>query len=112
MPSQSFTSAAPSTAKHSEMPVHNKHAYEQLEVPRPSNNSSLSNTHEIEPSPRNGNLHSDNAQREASSRSSNVLEKARAAIAAAERATAAARAAAALVHTNSFGPSKLEGRSS
>ncbi|KAI9078527.1 hypothetical protein K1719_039465 [Acacia pycnantha] len=109
--SSSFTSA-PSTMKHPEMPVLNKQAYEHLEASRPSNNKSHLNTHEIEPSPKNGDLHSDDAKRESRSQSGDVLEKARAAIAAADRASAAAWAAAALVHTISFGPSKLEGRSS
>ncbi|XP_028768609.1 IST1 homolog [Neltuma alba] len=109
--SSSFTSA-PSTMKHSQMPVHNKQAYEHLESRTPSNNKSYFNTHEIEPSPKNGDLHSDDAKRETRSQSGDVLEKARAAIAAADRASAAARAAAALVHTIGFGPSKLEGRSS
>lgn len=117
MPSQNLSKSssftlAPSTKKNSQMSVHNKQAYEHLEAPSPFNNKPHLNTQEIEPSPKNGDLHSDDAKRETRSQSIDVLEKARVAIAAAERASATARAAAALVHTNSFGPSKLEGRSS
>lgn len=93
------------------MSLHNKHAYEHLEAPSPSNNKSLLNTHEIEPSPKTNDAYPDDANSETRSQSCDVLEKARAAIAAAERASAVARAAAALVHNNNFGPSKVEGRS-
>ncbi|KAJ0096073.1 hypothetical protein Patl1_14970 [Pistacia atlantica] len=50
-------------------------------------------------------------KRETTSQSSDVLERARAAIASAERASAAARAAAQLVNAE-FGSLKLEGKSS
>lgn len=89
--------------------MHNKQTHEHLEAPSPyNNNKSHLNTHEIEPSPKIPN----EAKIETRPQSGDVLEKARVAIAAAERATAAARAAAALVHNNSFGVPKLEGRSS
>lgn len=66
---------------------------------------------EIEPSSLNPKSVVTEVKHEPASRSSDVLEKAQAAIAAAERATAAARAASELVNTN-FNSFKLEGKSS
>lgn len=87
--------------------MHEKQEYKHLEAPIPSNNNWL-NTNEIEQSHKNNDVPVGD---ETVFQSSDVLEKARAAIASADRAAAAARAAAALVHNN-FGSLKLEGESS
>ncbi|KAK7269769.1 hypothetical protein RIF29_22504 [Crotalaria pallida] len=80
--------------------------YKHQEVPSPSNNFRL-NSNEIEQSHKNNAVPIDDVKSETGLKSSDALEKARAAIASAERATAAARAAAALVQSN-FGSLKLE----
>ncbi|KAI4357812.1 hypothetical protein L6164_001736 [Bauhinia variegata] len=104
---QGSFNSTPSNREHS-ISMHNRQNYQLVEVPSPSNGKSLLNTHEIEPSPKNN---VGDAKIETRVQSSDVLEKARAAIASAERASAAARAAAALVNNN-VGSSKLEGKSS
>ena len=88
----------------------NKQDYRHIEAPSPSNHKSVLNTHEIEPSPKKDDVTPvDDAEIGTRSQSSDVLAKARAAIASAERTSAAARAATALA--NNFGSLKLEGRS-
>jgi len=89
--------------------VHAKQEYKPLEAPSPSNNNSLLNTNEIEHSHENNDVPAGDAKSEIRFQSSDVLEKARAAIASADRASAAARAAAALVQSN-FGSLKLGGK--
>ncbi|KAK7343403.1 hypothetical protein VNO77_12114 [Canavalia gladiata] len=91
--------------------VHDKQEYKHLEAPSPSNNNSWLNTNEIEQSRKSNDVPIGDAKSETTFQSSDVLEKARAAIASADRASAAARAAAALVQSN-FGSLKLEGKSS
>lgn len=89
--------------------MHDKQEYKQLEAPSLSNNNSALNINEIEQSHKNNDVPVGDAQSETRFQSSDVLEKARAAIASADRASAAARAAAALVQ-NSFASLKLEGK--
>lgn len=89
--------------------MHDKQEYKQREVPSPSNNNSSLNSNEIEQSHKNNDVPVGDAKSETRFQSSDVLEKARAAIASADRASAAARAAAALVQSN-FGSLKLEGK--
>ncbi|XP_061339490.1 uncharacterized protein LOC133286143 isoform X2 [Gastrolobium bilobum] len=102
---------SPSNKEDSIKSMHDKQEYKHLEAPSPSNNNFGLNTNEIEQSHKNNDVAVGDAKSETRFQSSDVLEKARAAIASAERASAAARAAAALVHGN-FGSLKLEGRSS
>lgn len=91
------------------MSMHNKQEYKHLEAPSPSNNIFLLNTNEIEQSHKNNDVVPvGDAKSETRMQSSDVLDKARAAIASADRASAAARAAAALIHNN-LGSLKLEG---
>ncbi|GAU14825.1 hypothetical protein TSUD_50370 [Trifolium subterraneum] len=96
--------------EHSIKPMHDKQEHVHVESSIPSNNNSWLNTNEIENN-NNNNVHVKDAKSETIFHPSDILEKARAAIASADRATAAARAAASLVHTN-FGSLKLEGESS
>lgn len=103
--------SSPSNPEHSIKPVHNKQEYKHLEAPIPSNNNSWLNTNEIEQSHKNNDVPTGNGKSECVFHSSDALEKARAAIAYADRAAAAARSAAALAHSN-FGSLKLEGESS
>lgn len=91
--------------------THDKQQYEQLEASIPSNNNSWLNTKEIEQSHKNNDVQFNDTKTETIFQSSDILEKARAAIASANRATAAARAAASLAHSD-FGSLKLEGESS
>lgn len=91
--------------------THDKQQYEHLEAFIPSNNSSWLNTNEIEQSHKNNDVQFNDTKTETIFQSSDILEKARAAIASANRATAAARAAASLAHSD-FGSLKLEGESS
>jgi len=91
--------------------THDKQQYEHLEASIPSNNNSWLNTNEIEQSHKNNNVQFTDTKTETIFQSSDILEKARAAIASANRATAAARAAASLAHSD-FGSLKLEGESS
>ncbi|OAY31326.1 IST1-like protein [Manihot esculenta] len=89
-----------------------KPGFQHLQPPSPMSNTPLVDANAIEPTVRNHNTGSvTDAKREATAQSSDVLERARAAIASAERATAAARAAAELVNVE-FSSLKLEGRSS
>lgn len=89
--------------------MQDKQEYKHLEAPSPSNNNSSLDTNEIEQSHKNNNVPAGDAKSETRFQSSDVLEKARAAIASADRASAAARAAAALVQSN-FGSLKLGGK--
>ncbi|KAF5468572.1 hypothetical protein F2P56_012715 [Juglans regia] len=86
---------------------------QHVQAPSSSNNAPLMGCNEIEPSVKSyvaGPV--SDAKRETRPQATEILEKARAAIASAERASAAARAAAQLVNVN-FGSLKLEdGKSS
>ncbi|CAJ1977525.1 unnamed protein product [Sphenostylis stenocarpa] len=110
-PSRNGSNNSPSyTTEPSIKSEHDKQEYKQLESPSPSNNNSLFNSNEIEQSHKNNDVFpAGDAKSETAFQSSDVLEKARAAIASADRASAAARAAAALVQSN-FGSLKLEGK--
>lgn len=89
-----------------------KQASQHRHVPSPVSDVTFSTSSEIESSADNYTAGPvSDIKTETTSRSSDVLERARAAIASAERATAAARAAAELVNVN-FGSMKLEGASS
>lgn len=115
MPSRNGSNnSASRTTEPSIKSVHDKQEYKQLEAPSPSNNNSSLNSNEIEQSHKNNDVPAGDAKSETRFLSSDVLEKARAAIASADRATAAARAAAALVQSNlvqsNFGSLKLEGK--
>ncbi|CAK8574076.1 unnamed protein product [Lathyrus sativus] len=96
---------------HSIKSTHNKQQYAHVETSIPSNNNSWLNTNEIEQSHKNNNVQVNDAKSETIFQSSDILEKARAAIASANRATVAARAAASLAQSN-FGSLKPEGESS
>ncbi|XP_068490504.1 uncharacterized protein [Phaseolus vulgaris] len=110
IPSRNGSNNSPSrTTEPSIKSVHDKQEYKQREVPSPSNNNSSLNSNEIEQSHKNNDVPVGDAKSETRFQSSDVLEKARAAIASADRASAAARAAAALVQSN-FGSLKLEGK--
>jgi len=89
--------------------VPDRQEYKQLEAPSLSNNNFSLNINEIEQSHKNNDVPAGDAKSETRFQSSDVLEKARAAIASADRASAAARAATALVQS-SFGSLKLEGK--
>lgn len=89
--------------------MHDKQEYKHLEAPSPSNNNSWLNTNDIEQSHKNNDVATGDTKSETRFQSADVLEKARAAIASADRASAAARAAAALVQGN-LGSLKLEGK--
>lgn len=80
---------------------------QQLQASPASSNAPLLGIEEIETSIKNYDRPVSDAKRETRPQSSEILEKARAAIASAERATAAARAAAELVNVN-FGSLTLE----
>ncbi|XP_047164830.1 IST1 homolog [Vigna umbellata] len=109
-PSRNGSNNSPSRTKEpSNKSVHDKQEYKQLEAPSLSNNNSALNINEIEQSHKNNDVPAGDAQSETRFQSSDVLEKARAAIASADRASAAARAAAALVQS-SFASLKLEGK--
>ncbi|XP_052730782.1 uncharacterized protein LOC108326531 isoform X1 [Vigna angularis] len=109
-PSRNGSNNPPSRTKEpSNKSVHDKQEYKQLEAPSLSNNNSALNINEIEQSHKNNDVPAGDAQSETRFQSSDVLEKARAAIASADRASAAARAAAALVQS-SFASLKLEGK--
>ncbi|XP_058763207.1 uncharacterized protein LOC131636614 [Vicia villosa] len=110
-PSKNSSNNLPAyNAEHSTKSTHNKQ-YDHIEASIPSTNNSWLNTNEIEQSHKNNNVQAKDAKSETIFQSSDILEKARAAIASANRATAAARAAASLVQTN-FGSLKVEGESS
>ncbi|KAK9934739.1 hypothetical protein M0R45_021873 [Rubus argutus] len=87
-------SSSPSTGEHSIVPADIKQEPQYLPAPRSISKTHVSSTNEIQPS-----INNDNAVpvREMRPQSSEILEKARVAIASAERASAAARSAAELV---------------
>jgi hypothetical protein len=95
------------------MPTNTKQESQHLQAPSASSNAPFLGTNEIEPSiNRYDAVPVSDAKRETRPQSTEILEKARVAIASAERATAAARAAAELVNVK-FGSLKLEeGKSS
>lgn len=87
-------------------------AQQYLQVLKPSSKMPSSATNEIQPSIQyDDTAAASGVKKEARPQSSDVLERARAALASAERASAAARAASELVNVK-FGSSKLEGRTS
>ncbi|EOY00154.1 hypothetical protein QUC31_014385 [Theobroma cacao] len=89
-----------------------KQASQHQQAPGPVSKAALLTSSEIEPSAKNCTAGSvSDIKTETTSRPSDVLERARAAIASAECAIAAARAAAELVNVK-FGSMKLEGTSS
>ena len=89
------------------MPTDAKQASQHQQAPIPVSNVTLFTSSEIEPSAKNYTAGSvGDIKIETTSRSSDVLERARAAIASAERATAAARTAAELVNVK-FGSMKI-----
>ncbi|KAG6765864.1 hypothetical protein POTOM_029922 [Populus tomentosa] len=92
---QSSPLSPPSNGAHSTLNTDNKQGSHRLQAPALVSNMPQVNANEIEPSIRNYMAH---VQRETTSQSSDVLERAQAAIASAERATIAARAAAELVN--------------
>lgn len=92
---QSSPLPPPSNGAHSTLNTDNKQGSHRLEAPALVSNMPRVNANEIEPSIRN---YMADVQRETTSHSSDVLERARVAIASAERATIAARAAAELVN--------------
>lgn len=101
--------SSPSNGAQSIMPTNTKQESQHLQAPSASSNAPFLGTNEIEPSIKSYDAGPvSDAKRETRPQSSEILEKARAAIASAERATAAARAAAELVHVK-FGSLKLEG---
>ncbi|XVF44161.1 hypothetical protein PTKIN_Ptkin02bG0098400 [Pterospermum kingtungense] len=104
--------SSPSNGENSVLLIYANQASQQQHAPSPVGNMTFLTNSEIESSADNctAGLVSD-IKTETTSRSSDVLERARAAIASAERATAAARAAAELVNVK-FGSVKLEGASS
>ncbi|XP_027365580.1 uncharacterized protein LOC113872316 isoform X2 [Abrus precatorius] len=106
-----FNNSSPCITEPSVKSVDDKQEYKHLEAPSPSNNNSWLNTDEIEQSHKSNDIPIRDATSKTTFQSSDVLEKARAAIASANRASAAARDAAALVQSN-FGSLKLEGKSS
>jgi len=105
--------SSPSNGAQSIMPTNTKQESQHLQAPSASSNAPFLGTNEIEPSiNRYDAVPVSNAKRETRPQSTEILEKARVAIASAERATAAARAAAELVNVK-FGSLKLEeGKSS
>ncbi|KAL5761302.1 hypothetical protein ACOSQ2_020140 [Xanthoceras sorbifolium] len=108
---QDSPKSSPSNGAHPTMPTVSKLGSQQ--APTPPSAMPLLGTNEIEQSATNSNAApTTDTKRETPSQSSDVLERARAAIASAERASAAARAAAQLVNVK-FGSLKLEeGKSS
>ena len=80
----------------------------QPQPPKPPSKMPSSGTNEIQPSIKDDNaIPVSNTEREKRLQSSDILERARAALATAERATASARAAAELLNVK-FGSFKLE----
>ncbi|XVE92575.1 hypothetical protein REPUB_Repub01dG0110000 [Reevesia pubescens] len=109
---QASIKSSPSNGAKPILPTDAKQASQHKQAPSHLSNVTLLTISEIEPSANNCTAGPvSNIKTETTSRSSDVLEQARAAIASAERATAAARAAAELVNFE-FSPMKLEGTSS
>ncbi|KAL4282318.1 hypothetical protein GQ457_03G007270 [Hibiscus cannabinus] len=108
----SFKSSTSNGAK-TILPTDVKQASQNQQSPSHVSKLTLLTSSEIEPSAKNGTAAApvSEIKTETISRPSDVLERAQAAIASAERATAAARAAAELVNVK-FGSLKLEGASS
>lgn len=91
----------PPVVAYSTMSTNNKQGARDFESPNPSSNTTLFGHNGIEPSIKNHDTEpTTDIQEETGPRSSDVLQRARAAIAAAERASAAARTAAELVNVN------------
>lgn len=104
-----------SDGEYSTVPIHAEQGSQHVQSASPVSNIAWVATSEIKPSNTLSSKTYDSGQvdefkREAATSSSDVLERARAALASAERATAAARAAAELGNVK-FGSLKLEGKS-
>lgn len=110
---QRSTKSSTSNGANPTAPINSKPVVSQhIQAPSPVSNTTFLHTNEIQPSVQNyTDAPVSDYQRETTARPSDVLERARAAIAAAERATAAARAAAALANVRT-GSLKLDGTSS
>lgn len=111
-PSNGTPSIMRMDSKQESQHLHSKQEPQHLHAPSASSNATFLSTNEIEPSIKNYDVRPvSDARSETRPQSVDILEKARAAIASAERASAAARAAAALANVE-FGSLKLEGKSS
>lgn len=108
-----YPRSSPSDGAHPITPTKTELGSQRLQAPNPPNSSPLLSNNEIEQSVKTSNVVPvSDFKRETPSQSSDVLERARAAIASAERASAAARTAAELVNVK-FGSWKVEeGKSS
>ncbi|XWS68856.1 hypothetical protein CRYUN_Cryun04dG0129600 [Craigia yunnanensis] len=108
---QASIKSSPSNGAKSILPIDAKEAFQHRQAPSLVSNVTFL-TSEIEPSAKSCTAGPvSGIKTETTSRSSDVLERAQASIASAERATAAARAAAELVNVK-FGSMKLKGASS
>ncbi|KAK9276902.1 hypothetical protein L1049_006439 [Liquidambar formosana] len=108
---QGSLAPSPSSGAHPKMSANSKQRNQSLQSPSAASNKSVSSPDIIEPLIESYDAGSvSDTKRETRSQSSDILERAQAAIAAAERASAAARAAAELVNVN-FGSQKQEGKS-
>uniref|UniRef100_A0A2N9G5Q2 Reverse transcriptase zinc-binding domain-containing protein n=1 Tax=Fagus sylvatica TaxID=28930 RepID=A0A2N9G5Q2_FAGSY len=109
-PSNGTPSIMRMDSKQESQHLHSKQEPQHLHAPSASSNATFLSTNEIEPSIKNYDVRPvSDARSETRPQSVDILEKARAAIASAERASAAARAAAALANVE-FGSLKLEGQ--
>ncbi|XP_030970095.1 IST1 homolog [Quercus lobata] len=105
--------SSPSNGTHSIKHMESKQESQHLHAPSASSNATFLGTNEIEPSIKNYDVGPiSDAKRESRPQSTDILEKARAAIASAEHASAAARAAAALVNVEFRSLKVEEGKSS
>ena len=105
--------SSPSNGTHSIKHMESKQESQHLRAPSASSNATFLGTNEIEPSIKNYDVGPiSDAKRESRPQSTDILEKARAAIASAERASAAAHAAAALVNVEFRSLKVEEGKSS
>ncbi|KAK9226801.1 hypothetical protein WN943_011849 [Citrus x changshan-huyou] len=110
---QGYPQSSPSNGAHPITPTKTEQGSQRLQAPNPPSSMPLLSNNETEQSVKSSNVVPvSDFKRETPSQSSDVLERARAAIASAERASAAARTAAELVNVK-FGSWKLEeGKSS
>lgn len=110
---QGYPQSSPSNGAHPITPTKTEQGSQRLQAPNPPSSMPLLSNNEIEQSVKSSNVVPvSDFKRATPSQSSDVLERARAAIASAERASAAARTAAELVNVK-FGSWKLEeGKSS
>ncbi|XWS63547.1 hypothetical protein CRYUN_Cryun06bG0108800 [Craigia yunnanensis] len=108
---QAYIKSSPSNGIKPIFPIDAKQASQHRQASSPVSDVTLLTSGEIEASSKNCTAGPVSDIKRETSRSSDVLERARASIASAERATAAARAAAELVNVK-FGSMKLKGASS